>query len=186
MPIFSIIGVNDNGTIVAQLNKALKDYFLNLNSGEFTLLCLPEFRQLTSIYSQILYRYLLSWRANGVVVVQIDELYDVLGVPPSIKKDFRNFRLRVLVPAQKEITDKTSLFFTWEGKTEGSRKITAIEFNFREKKHDLSVTAQMIEQQKESTACWMKHRDSGVKCKPDLRTNLCEYCVTRGPMLGRV
>ena len=81
MPIFSIIGVNDNGTIVAQLNKALKDYFLNLNSGEFTLLCLPEFRQLTSIYSQILYRYLLSWRAKGVVVVKIDELHDVLGVP---------------------------------------------------------------------------------------------------------
>ena len=60
-PIFSRISY-DNGIISAKLNPELKPYFLQLRR-EFSMRSLPEFRRLSSIYAQQIYRFLCSVRA---------------------------------------------------------------------------------------------------------------------------
>lgn len=181
----------DNGMISARLNQSLKPHYLELKK-QFTVRSLPEFRSLTSIYSQQIFRYLNSLKALGETTRTIDELHQLTGAPPSITGNFAIFQRRVLNIAHREINAKTSLKFDWEPIKTG-RKVTAVKFVFGqsgveklektrhtgEKKTEKEI---LLELQTESIRCWEKHRERGKTCKPRKSAKRCEYCTTRGKM----
>jgi plasmid replication initiation protein len=127
-PIFAMLGY-ENGQLLGKFNPQLKEHFLTLHE-QFALRSLPEFRRLSGVYSQQIFRFLNSWKNAGSVEVSIKELHDFLMSPPSFKSDFRSFRTRVLESAHAEITEKTSLQYTWEPIRKGLRKVDAIRFSF--------------------------------------------------------
>ena len=181
----------DCGIITAKFNKSLKPHYLELRQ-QFAIRALPEFKQLTSIYSQQFFRFLNSWASSSKKTIPISELHQLTTAPISFKTDFRNFRKRVLEIAHKEINAKTSLKFDWEAIKTG-RKVTAVRFVFgelgiknlektrhtSEKKTEKEI---LLELQSESFACWKKYCDQGKTCKPRKTAKCCEYCQTRGKM----
>lgn len=188
-PIFARISY-DNGVISAKLNPELKPYFLQLRR-EFSMRSLPEFRSLSSIYSQQIYRFLCSIRALDDTDVDIERLHFTTTAPESLKADFRKFRTRVLEPAEKEINSKTNLKFHWEPIRRG-RKVMAIRFIFDAVGTDVAAKAgdradvsrendELKKWQRLSNACYERHAKAGTPCKPR-GGNKCTYCRTRGRM----
>jgi plasmid replication initiation protein len=131
IPMFESLSLNNNGYISGKFNKALKEHFFELEH-HFTMLSLPGFRSLSSVYSQQLYRFLCSWESMGEITVLLDDLHKFLSTPPSFHKNFKDFRKYVLEIAHKEITDpkKTNMYYDWESIKAGLRKVIAIRFRF--------------------------------------------------------
>jgi plasmid replication initiation protein len=67
-PIFIKIGF-DVRCITGKFNSDLKEHYLELRK-HFSMRSLPEFRTLTSVYSQAMYRYLNSWKSEGEKTVR--------------------------------------------------------------------------------------------------------------------
>jgi plasmid replication initiation protein len=206
-PIFAMLGY-EKGYLLGKFNPQLRDHFLTLRE-QFALRSLPEFRALSGTYAQMLFRYLNSWKAAGVVDVNIGELHDVLSVPESFRKDFKEFRTRVLEPAHREITEKTSLAFTWEPIRKGLRKVDAVHFTFGVKA--LAAEARKAEAtpkkkgrpgkvnrerdgwsreelpkiQRMAEECFHETEDGARKCVPQKKSEVCLYCTTRGRMWSK-
>jgi len=127
-PVFEYIDY-DHGIISAKLNQGLKPHYLSLKN-QFAIRSLPEFRTLSSVHSQQMFRILNSWAGLPEAVIPVVELHNSTNAPESLRKDFRNFRVRVLEVAHREINEKTSLKFDWEPIKQG-RKVTAVRFIFK-------------------------------------------------------
>ena len=190
-PVFAVIHYKDR-KIKAKLNPELKPHYLQLKR-EFALRNLPEFNALSTIYGQQLFRYLSAWRnvEEGEATIPLKELHSALSATETAKKDFMQFRLRVLEPGRKEILEKTSLWFEWEPVREGQRKVVAIRFVFnpkvfeRDKKlEELGnrTKSEYTEQQKKSNECFERSKALGESCKPKKRSLICKFCFERGRM----
>ena len=127
IPFFREINYED-GLITIQFNKNMKELLLQLKSF-FTEYNLIEFLSLPSIYSQKLFEVLKSWSTLPEKTIYIGDLQEILNVPNSFRIDFRNFRLRVLEKAHKDITGLTSLRYEWEPVKKG-RAVVAVRFIF--------------------------------------------------------
>ncbi|MDR3255890.1 MAG: replication initiation protein [Synergistaceae bacterium] len=204
IPIFAIIDIDDDGNIQAEINHTLKSHYLELDR-EFTLLSLPEFRALTSIYSQQLYRYLSSWSGVDEKIVLLMELHILLDTPPSFRKDFRSFRKYVLEVAHREINDAAqrtpsdkTLEFEWEAIKEGQRKTVAVRFVFnivkvrlQEKRATEAAARQERDKAEEirsaANSCYLSYyRQLKKECTPKKRSPRCKYCNSeRGLMRFR-
>lgn len=125
--IFAMCGYED-GYLIAGFHPDLKPHFLNLKA-QFTAYNLFEYLTLPSAYSQRIFEFLKSWANAPEVVVSVAELHEMLNTPESFRKDFRQFRTRVLEKAHKDIQEKTSLRFEWEPVKAG-RSVEAIRFLF--------------------------------------------------------
>ena len=197
--IFSSLKIDDDGNLEAKINQDLSPHYFGLER-EFAIRSLPEFRALNSIYSQVLYRYLNSWKnlPQGEAIIPLDTLHNTLSTPPSFRKNFKAFRVRVLEPAHAEITEKTNLYFEWEPVREGLRKVVAVRFAFRPgmissgeksqggkgKKDVADDPTEHAKLQKTSNACFQKHVKAGMACKPK-RSEKCRFCQERGRMMAR-
>jgi hypothetical protein len=135
--LFKEIEIDDNGIIHAIVNERLKEFYEELDSL-FTYRKLSDFKQLRSLYSQRLFRYLNTWKnmKSRKILINIEELYYRLSAPVYLQKNFGQFRLRVLDVATEEINNYTSLHFDWEplrksGRGRGGKgKVSDICFNF--------------------------------------------------------
>jgi plasmid replication initiation protein len=115
--------------IIAQFHPDLKPHYLALK-GHFTQYALFEFLLLPSVYSQRIFEILKSWQPSyPEITLPIQELYEQLDVPDSHKKDFGNFRKRVLVQAHRDIHKHTSLRYEWEPIKRG-RSVVGVRFVF--------------------------------------------------------
>ena len=110
--IFSMCGYED-GCLIARFDPDLKPHFLNLKA-QFTAYNLFEYLTLPSTYSQRIFEFLKSWANVPEVIISVVELNEMLNTPPSFRKDFKAFRIRVLEKSHKDIHEKTSLRFEWE------------------------------------------------------------------------
>nr|CRY94039.1 hypothetical protein [uncultured prokaryote] len=137
--IFSMCGYED-GYLIARFDPDLKPHFLNLRE-QFTEYSLTQFLMLPSTYSQRIFEFLKSWSSIPDLIVSVAELHELLNTPQSLRKDFRNFRIRVLEKAHKDITDHTSLSFEWEPVKVG-RSVEKIRFIFNGGKKALSQKEQ--------------------------------------------
>lgn len=137
--IFSMCGYED-GYLIARFDPDLKTHFLNLRE-HFTEYSLMQFLMLPSTYSQRIFEFLKSWSSIPDLIVSVAELHELLNTPQSLRKDFRNFRIRVLEKAHKDITDHTSLSFEWEPVKVG-RSVEKIRFIFNGGKKALSQKEQ--------------------------------------------
>ncbi len=139
----------ENRVISARFDPDLKPHYLQLKRN-FTEYSLTEFLLLPSVYSQRLFEILKSWDDKEEIEIRLEDLHKMLNVPDSYKKNFRNFRLRVLEKAHKDIHKKTSLKYAWEA-IKRKRTVVAIKFTFikdkvEEKKKDNVKTKKEIEE----------------------------------------
>lgn len=181
-----------NGIISCRFDKSMKPHYLNL-SKQFTLYSLEEFLALPSIYSQRLYEILKSWEKKPAVQIEIVTLHKILNVPESLQKNFKDFRRRVLDKAEKDIHERTTLKYEWEGIKKG-RKITAINFIFDKKRAKKAAdkkkqTKQTKESQhrnkygKLAINCFNDHKKAASMCENDNKPQACELCKEMFPTL---
>lgn len=130
--VFSCCKYNhDTGIIAVGFHPDLKPHYLQLkkNLVQYTKYDLLEFRALPSLYSQRIFELLKSWKDQPEFSVPINELHKVLNAPISYRKNFKEFRIRVLEKARKDIHKHTSLRFAWKVIKSG-RRVEAIQFIF--------------------------------------------------------
>lgn len=198
--LFSSIKYED-GILTGRIDSSLLPFFLSVKhqSGLFTKLDYQAYIKLSSIYSQKLFAFLSSWSNCQVKVIPLEELHEFLQTPKTHRTNFKNFRLRALEPAHKDITEKTSLKFSWEEVKTG-KKVTAVKFTFKEKHLELPTEtdrskdiAKLREDMRESMTpkaltsknkggqcmeiarpCFQEH---GGKCTKDSQSKeICDYC----------
>ena len=203
LPIFIELKIRDSGHFEYELNPKLKPYYTKLET-EFTVISLPEFMSLSTIYAQRLFRVLRSWSGLPEVSILVKDLHCLLDTPDSLRKNFKDFRVRVLEPVHQEINEKTRLFFAWEPVREGLRKVVAVRFVFSKAAINAMTEAKEASQggkekleelggltrdehaklQLESNKCFEDLRTGGKTCAPK-RTKKCKFCQTRGRMSAK-
>jgi plasmid replication initiation protein len=177
---------DDTKTISARFDPDLKAHYLGLKA-KFTEYDLTDFLTLPSTYSQRIFEILKSWDDQPEVTIALSDLYEMLNVPDSFKKDFRNFRLRVLEKAHKDIKSKTDLVYEWEPVKQGKGKaVTAIRFVF-----GLGEIAKMKEAAKKQKQadykpaldCWQAKKRAKEQCPIRQRgtggKGKCKICLER-------
>lgn len=163
----------------------LRPHYLNLQK-QFAQYNLLEYLMLPSIYSQRIFEILKSWADKPEVVLSLAELHEMLDTPESLKKDFRNFRLRVLEKAHADIHKSTSLAFEWEPVKKG-RAVESVRFYFGGKRFALKDAKAKEKRQKDSTAANRtfheaiqcakeKYLTAGTCAKPDNKRKICAFC----------
>ena len=169
--------------VIAQFHPDLKTHYLALK-GHFTQYSLFEFLLLPSVYSQRICEILKSWQPSyPEVTLPLLELYEQLDVPNSHKKDFGNFRKRVLVQAHRDIHKHTSLRYEWEPIKRG-RSVVGVRFVFTEKrvgqvvntKKKKAVTDESAKKNaavKAAIACFAKCQ---AQCTPRAGLLQCDVC----------
>jgi plasmid replication initiation protein len=169
--------------IIAQFHPDLKPHYLALK-GHFTQYALFEFLLLPSVYSQRIFEILKSWQPSyPEVTLPLQELYEQLDVPVSHKKDFGNFRKRVLVQAHRDIHKHTSLRYEWEPIKRG-RSVVGVRFVFTEKrvgqvidtkkkKAVIDESAKKNAAVKAAVACFAKCQ---AQCSPRPGLLQCDVC----------
>jgi len=84
----------------------------------------------------------------------LEDLYNILSVPESLKTKFSNFNTKVLEITKREINEKTDLFITKIEREKTGRKITAITIYFEKnpkyKNEFENIEKKYLEQQKSS------------------------------------
>lgn len=118
------------GVITAMFNPVMKDYLFELKSC-FTTYNLTEYLSLPSIYSQRIFEITksLANSKDGEAIISMADLHRFLDSPASLRANFKDFRIRVLEKAHKDITEKTSFRFEWEPVKVG-RSVEKIRFIF--------------------------------------------------------
>lgn len=179
--IFTMTGYEE-GKILVRFAPELKPFFLNL-SKNFTVFELLEFRMLPSEYSKRLFLLLKSYSSMGSVKIDLKELHDKLNTPESFKNDFRNFRIRVLEKAQKDL--RGILYFTWEPVKQG-RAVTGLNFIFdrakvyqleREKKEKAEAKQKLDFSQLHFAAIECSREKDWACTQQTNKKKVCEVCV---------
>jgi plasmid replication initiation protein len=183
--IFAMCGVED-GELIAGFHPDLKPLFLDLKE-RFTLYQAKEIMKLPSIYSQKMFMLLKSWVGRTDVTISIVELRNLLNVPDSFRKNFKDFRRRVLEQSHEDINKLTSLHFEWKAVKNG-RSVTAIHFIFSDIAKILSTSLadeEITTLQAKSSKCFEKLQRMGKECVARPRSKICRYCMDRGRMHAR-
>lgn len=118
------------GMIKAKFNSSVYPLLVELKRG-FTKYNLIEFLQLPSLYSQRIFEILKSYENMDKDSFEISllDLHRMLNIPDSLRRNFKDFRIRILERAELDINKKTTLRFTWEAMKTG-RKVTSVKFIF--------------------------------------------------------
>lgn len=140
--LFSKIEYKD-GIIKGEFHKDLMPFFL-MAKERFTKVRINEYMQLPSIYSQCIFSFLKSWDDKREIIIKLSELHEMLDTPQSMRKNYAEFKRRVLEKAYKDINEKTSLGFEFEAIKNG-RAFSEIKFKFvKRRKPPASATPQGI------------------------------------------
>ena len=131
----------ENGIIKGEFHKDLMPFFL-MAKEQFTKIRLSEYMKLQSIYSQCIFSFLKSWDDKKEIFIKLSELHEILDTPQSMRKNYAEFKRRVLDKAYKDINEKTSLGFEFEAIKNG-RAFSEIKFKFvKKRKTPASVSPQ--------------------------------------------
>lgn len=184
--LFSTI-IYENGIITGEFHQELKPFFLAVKKN-FTRLSLNQYLKLPSIYSQQLFGFLKSWHDQPEIEVSVQELHEMLSTPNSLKRDFFNFKVRVLEKAHKDITGLTSLQYEWEPIKKG-RAVVAVRFIFSRRRALPVAKAKEAEAQAKSSAGNNRAFQSAVTCAEnkgqcctfqDNKPRVCAICIKLG------
>lgn len=118
-------------TIKIGLNPELAPFYLELKKN-FVAYGLTEFLSLPSPYHQSLYKFLKSWESEYSKTVDIAELHRILCTSKTAQGNYNDFDRRILRPAHKFITERTSLKYDYEPQRSG-RKVVSVAFTLRSK-----------------------------------------------------
>lgn len=141
------------GTIDMRFDPLLKPFLLEL-SNKFTSYKLSNVVKLKSTYAIRIYELLKQYEELKERTISLDNLryyLDAMDVYPN----YANFKQRVLQPSQKELSQKTDIYFEFEEIKLG-RKVQKIKFFIKSKKYKDAVAINFEQnsnqpQQKNST-----------------------------------
>lgn len=137
------------GIIEVEFSPKLKPYLLNLKEN-FVTYALNQVAKLSSKYSIRIYELLKQHHFKNTVQFEMDEFRDLIGLDDSIYPRYSNMKPKVLLVGQKEINNKTDLFFDFEEIKTG-RKVTSIKFYISSNENDCKteIAAALIEDPKD-------------------------------------
>lgn len=183
-PIFSKCTLDAKENVLeVHIHPDLKSHFILLKN-HFTQYYLEEFIRLPSVYSQRIYQLLYSWKDRTFWRVSLDTLHQSLCSSPSMRKDFKEFRVKALEQAHKDILRETSLYFRWDAEKTG-RKVTHITFYFERLSDESEAELKKNDHatmQKKTNKCYEKHQTADTICSPKKNSRLCKFCLERGRM----
>lgn len=186
-PLFASIGY-EKGIVFAKINPELKSMLLELQT-RFTKYNLLEYMVLPSVYSQRMFEILKSYSSLEEVVLNLDDLHRMLDTPETLRANFKNFRLRVLEKASRDINSKTFLDFEWEPIKQG-RAVVSVKFFFREKRKGPwrpPEASGSPPDHKEAQACWLENYRNRTPCEIRQRGDAggvakCQTCLEKLPL----
>jgi plasmid replication initiation protein len=124
--IFTSIDIETKGIISFTLHPPVRPFILNL-IGNFTEYYFENIARLNSSYSIRLYEFLKQYEKIGSRKTTVIALRHFLNIDGKKYLRFSNFKAKTILVAQKELEEKTDIYFEFtEIKT--GRKITDIEF----------------------------------------------------------
>lgn len=177
----------EEGYLIAGFHPDLKPHYLQLGR-HFTEFNLFEYLLLPSSYSQRMFEVLKSWANRPEVTLAVAELHEMLNTPESIRKDFRQFRTRVLEKARKDIPEKTRLRFEWEPVKAG-RSVESIRFLFAPGRKAIAEAEQQkaketkksrLENQRFLRAADCAKGKKGDCTAQDNKPIVCKMCIEKG------
>lgn len=121
------------GTVTIKLNKELQPFFEGKPFTDTEYYFLIQF---TSQYSERLYEILKStaWEKKPIVDFDIDDIRKRLGLQENQYKNYKDFRIRVLEPAIKDINEFTDLEVTFKEQRGYRNKVEVLFFSVTKKK----------------------------------------------------
>ena len=105
--------------------------YLTMLHKRFTSYRLEEVASLRSAYAIRLFEMLVQFSETGLFVISVSDFKLRLGIEDKYDR-FSNLKARVIEPAIKDLTTKTSLEITWRGIKKG-KAVDRLEFQFEEK-----------------------------------------------------
>lgn len=109
--------IEGDGFIKAKFNDSMKPFLLQLKK-RFTMYEVGHFLPLKSTYSMRIYELLKMREGISILRMTIEELREILGVEDSYDY-FSQLKAHVIKKAQKEIKEKTDIYFTYDVEREG-------------------------------------------------------------------
>ena len=136
---------SQKGTLEICFHPDLKEHYLQLN--QYIKYNLIEFMLLPSIYSQRIFEFLKSWDDKKETVIELKELHEMLDTPKALRAKYKDFRVRVLDKAHKDILKFTNIYYTWEPIKRG-RAVYAIKFIFGKKPKTAIKASEVLQENK--------------------------------------
>lgn len=123
--------------IEIEFSQKLKPMLLQLKE-RFTTYYIENVMKLKSSHSIRLFEILKQYEAIGTRTVSLEELKEMLGLVNVNGTEekyalYGHLKSRVILPAQKEIKEKTDIFFTFE-EVKQQKRVLAIKFHIYENK----------------------------------------------------
>jgi plasmid replication initiation protein len=142
----SIKYFNKQGFIELEFSPQLKPYLLNLKEF-FTKYEIENIVKLNSSYAIRIYELLKQYEKIGYREFEIIDLKKKLNIIENKYNVYANFKRKVILQSQKELKEKTDIYFEFEEKKTG-RKITGIKFliyrKVKDKKENLSSSSEKL------------------------------------------
>jgi plasmid replication initiation protein len=129
-----------------KLNEAIQPFVIQL-TGHFTKYRLSAVMTLSSSYSIRLYELLIQYLKVGERVIELSKLKRMLSIDENKHQRYPDFRRHVLMQAQKELSEKSDIDFTFEPIKKG-KAVESVKFIIKRnhnyikdcaKKNDLST-----------------------------------------------
>ena len=122
--------LDSQGTIGIRFSKPILPFISNL-SREFTKYALSDIAGINSGYGIRIYELLVQYKSIGKREISVESMRTMLELGKKYPL-FADFKKRVIDTAVEQINEYSPLYVTYEQKKTG-RKITHIQFSFREK-----------------------------------------------------
>ena len=143
------------GLVILKFDSSLKPYMLQLKEF-YTSYKLENILSLKSKYSLRLFELLKCNEFKKIWNIDLKDLKDLLGATGKSYSIYQNVKNRILIQAQKELNNKTDIWFDFEEIKTG-RKVTAIKFyiysnnkkinnkiNLNTKKEEISINNNIL------------------------------------------
>lgn len=114
------------GTLTLCFSPKLKPYLLNLREC-FTTYSLGIAIKFKSVFSFRIYELLKQYETIGKREIKVSDLRKMLGLEDDLYPLYGNFKQKVILVTQKELKEKSDIFFEFQEIKEG-RSIVAIRF----------------------------------------------------------
>nr|WP_293995624.1 replication initiation protein [uncultured Fusobacterium sp.] len=129
------------GKMQIQVNKKFS-YILNNLFSNYTKFEFIEFKNFKSKYSKIIFPLLKQWETVKKKEFSKDELFEVLGVPNSYRKELHNFNKKVLNVIKQDLSEVLENFQI-KSRKNNKREIEAYIFTWKMKKE--VIEAEIVE-----------------------------------------
>ena len=123
---FTDVNYSDKGIISFKIHPDLKPLILDLEKN-YTKYYFPNIARLKSAYAIRFYELLKQYQFRGERILSIQEIRTILKIEGTKYSKINDFKRFVILVAQKELKEKTDIFFEFEEIKEG-RKIVKIKF----------------------------------------------------------